>query len=270
MKLGKKAKIAVVAVIAVVGFLFYALVLPLITESPPAVLIVDSGDVQVAQSPLRQASGSTQLKEGDQAVTGKGKASVVLFGSSVVRLEENTTISLAELKAQKGDRKVKLKQDSGRIWNKVIKLSGVDNYQIETPTSVATIRGTGFDSWIKDDFTSVSVVEGTVNVVEKQSGQSTDLNANQATDVTAGLPPAVRALVEDDWIRGNKQLDEQFLLELREKIKAKYWIYLLLAKSQYKLTDQQVNEYIDAALSGRFGDQQIRAGLDQLGIEIKV
>ncbi|MBS3053050.1 MAG: hypothetical protein J4469_00970, partial [Candidatus Aenigmarchaeota archaeon] len=80
----------------------------------------------------------------------------------------------------------------------------------------------------------------------------------------------VKPLAEDSWIRKNKEKDEQFLLELREKIKSKYWIYLLIAKSQYKLTDEQVDEYIDNALRGTYSQDQIDRALNQLGFEIKV
>ncbi len=267
--LGKITKIAIVVIVIILGFLFWAFVLPLITESPPAVLLVESGSVQVAQSPLRPASSGVQLKSGDEVVTGQGRASVVFFGSSVVRLEENTSVKLSELNTEKGSRGVKIKQDSGRMWSKVIKLSGFSNYQVETPSSVATLRGTAFDSLVAGNATSISVVEGIVNIESKLTGQSIDIKENQSTDVSAGLPLAVRALIEDGWIRDNVQRDEQFLIELRERLKAKYWMYLLIAKTAYGLTDEQIDEYIDGALRGAYTQEQIQAGLDNLGIEIK-
>ncbi len=265
-----KKVIAAGVVLIVVLALVAIFVLPLISESPAAVLTVESGTVQVEQSPLRTVTGDVTLKQGDVIKTGPGRASITLFGSSVVRLGENTTLSLEELSAQKGNRNVKIKQDSGRIWNKVLKLSGVDNYQISTPQSVATIRGTAFESWVHDDLTATSTVEGTLNIQSKANGQSVDVPENQAADVAAGAAPVTRALVESDFIRENKQRDQQFLLQLREKIKSKYWIYLQIAKSQYKLTDQQIDEYIDGALTGKYDQGQIDAALKQLGIDIKV
>lgn len=267
----KKVLTAVGIVVIIILALVAVFVLPLVTESPPAVLIVESGSVQVAQSPLRAASGEVALKQGDKIVTGAdGKASVKLFGSSIVRLDSNTDIDLSEFNAQKDARKVSINQNSGRVWSKVIKLSGVDNYQVSTPRSVATIRGTGFDSYIRPDGTvDVSVVEGIVSVVKKDDQTSVDVNTEEA--VTIGDDPlATRALVRDAWISGNEQRDREWLLSLREKIKSKYWIYIELAKAQYKLTDQQVDEYIDGALTGVYSQEQIQAALDQLGIEIKL
>jgi hypothetical protein len=267
----KKVLAGIGIVIIIVLILLAVFALPVVSESPPAVLVVESGTVEVAQSPYHVVTGQMNIKQGDSIKTGSdGKASVVLFGSSVVRLDSSTEINLAELSPEKDARKVSINQSSGRIWSKVIKLSGIDNYQINTPRSVATIRGTGFDSWIKLDGTvEVSVVEGAVNVVKTTDQSSVDVNTEQT--VTIGdLPLAVRTLVRDAWINGNEQKDKDWLLALREKIKAKYWAYVELAKSQYKLTDEQVNQYLDGALSGQYTQAEIDAALKQLGVEIKI
>lgn len=268
MKGGKGLRISLVVLVVVFAIIFSIFVLPLITESPPAVLVVESGSVEISQSPFRQVTGQTQISAGNVVRTNAGgKASIVFFGSSILRLEENTTLTLSELDIKKKERKVSLKQDSGRVWNKVIKLSGFEDYSLETPDAVATIRGTAFDSWVRDNLTVVRVVEDAVNVTKKATGQSITVNENQQTSVADLLAVP---LVEDQWILQNKEKDEKFLIELREKIKSKYWIYLLIAKSQYKLTDQQVDEYIDNALRGVYSQDQISGALSQLGFEIKV
>ncbi len=263
----KGIKISLIVLAAVFVIIFSIFVLPLITESPPAVLVVESGSVEVSQSPFRQVTGQIQMSAGDAVRTNAGgKASIVFFGSSILRLEENTTLTLSELDTGKEGRKVSLKQDSGRVWNKVIRLSGFEDYSLETPDAVATIRGTAFDSWVRDNLTGVLVIEDAVNVTKKATGQSITVNENQQTSVADLLAVP---LVEDQWILQNKEKDEKFLLGLREKIKSKYWIYLLIAKSQYKLTDEQVDEYIDNALRGTYSQNQIDSALAQLGFEIK-
>ena len=265
---GVKISLAVFAV--VVASILFIFVLPLITESPPAVLMVHSGKVELAQSPFRDVTGTTQISVGNSVKTYPGsEASIVFFGSSILRLGENTTLTLSELDIKKEGKKVSLKQDTGRVWNKVIKLSGIEEYSLETPDAVATIRGTAFDSWIRDNLTGILVVENRVNVTGKITGKFTEINENEEADVAADSL-TVKPLAEDSWIRKNKEKDEQFLLELREKIKSKYWIYLLIAKSQYKLTDEQVDEYIDNALRGTYSQDQIDRALNQLGFEIKV
>ncbi len=266
---GKGLRISLIVLVVVFAIIFSVFILPLITESPPAVLVVESGSVEVSQSPFRQATGQIQISGGNVVRTNAGgKASIVFFGSSTLRLEENTTLTLSELDVKKKERKVSLKQDSGRIWNKVIKLSGIEDFSLETPDAVATIRGTAFDSLIKENSTTVAVVEGTVNV--RSTSQNADINADQQANIAADLLTITKPLIEDDWIRENKVKDEKFLLELRNRIKSKYWVYIIIAKSQYKLTDQQVDEYIDNALRGVYSQDQISGALSKLGFEIKV
>ena len=266
----KKILTAIGIVVLIVLVLLAVFALPLITESSTAVLTIEQGSVQVAQSPLRTVTGDVALKQGDTIKTGPdGKASVVLFGSSVVRLDSNTEINFAELQAQKDARKVSIDQKSGRVWSRVIKLSGVENYQVNTPRSVAAIRGTGFDSRINPDGTvDVSVVDGTVRVTRKTDSSFVDVGAEQAVTVGDHVL-TLHAIVRDDWIKESEQKDKEFLIKLREMLKSKYWAYVELAKAQYKLTDQQVDEFIDGALIGKYSQDQIKSGLDQIGIEIK-
>jgi hypothetical protein len=267
----KKVFAALGVVVIIVLSLFAVFVLPLVSESPPATLIVESGDVQVAQSPLRPVSGEVQLKKGDKIATGSnGRASVVLFGSSVIRLGNNTNLTIEELTQSRENRNVRIKQDSGRVWNKVLKLSGVDNFQVATPQSVASIRGTAFESWVRDGITATSVVEGTLNIQSAATGLGVDVAENAAADTLTGENPTVRGLVVNDFILENIERDREFVLQLREKIKAKYWVYIALAKSQYKLTDEQVDKYLDDALAGKYSQSEIDAALQQLGVEIKL
>ena len=268
--LSKGVKIFLAILAVIVAVILFVFVIPLVTESPPAVLMVHSGKVELAQSPFRDVTGTTQISVGNSVKTYPGsEASIVFFGSSILRLGENTTLTLSELDIRKEGKRVSLKQDTGRVWNKVIKLSGIEEYSLETPDAVATIRGTAFDSWVRDNLTGILVAENRVNVTEKTSAKLTEVNENEQADVSAGTL-FVHPFVEDSWIKENKEKDEQFLLELREKIKSKYWIYLLIAKSQYKLTDEQVNRYIDNALRGTYSQDQVDSALNQLGFEIKV
>lgn len=267
--LGNGAIIAIVLVMLILGFVSIAFVAPLISESPVAVLTVDQGMVEVANSPFQQVTGEKQISEGTAIRTGPGsKASIIFFGSSVVRLGENTTINITDISTGKEDRKVTIKQDSGRIWNKVLKLSGFNNYEVETPNSVASIRGTAFENWIRGDLTATSVVEGTVNVLSKGTGNDADVPEEQAADVSEGNP-ALRPLEANDFITENKELDRQFLAKLRERLKTKYWMYIYIAKTQYGLTDEQIDQYIDDALSDKYSSEQIDNTLAQFGLELK-
>lgn len=267
-------KIVVIAVVLIIIIALLAVfVLPLVSESPPAVLSVEAGTVEVSHRDqiFRHVTGEITLNQGDIVRTGvDSSASVTLFGSSIVRLESNTEITIAELVPQKGSRSVSIDQKTGRVWSRVLKLSGVDDYSIKTPSSVATIRGTGFDHRINaDQSVDISVVDGIVGVARTADQASADVISEKA--ITIGdAQLLLRALIRDSWISGNEQEDKSFLIELREKIKQKYWIYILLAKSQYGLTDKEIDAYIDGALTGKYTQSEITAALEQFGVELKL
>src|SRR3972149_6686541 len=112
LKLSSTAKIAIGVVLLVIIGISVAFVLPLISESPAAVLNAEYGDVKLND---RLATNGTQLKANDVIATGQGQASVVFFVSSVVRIAENTRISLSQLQKEKADREEGIHQDSGRV-----------------------------------------------------------------------------------------------------------------------------------------------------------
>ena len=90
------------------------------------------------------------LCQSDSIKTGENtSASIILFESSIIRLDNNTEITIKEILQQEGKTSVKIKQDSGRTWNTVLRMSGIDDYEVHTPTTVASVRGTSFDVWVR-------------------------------------------------------------------------------------------------------------------------
>ncbi|MFH0948955.1 MAG: FecR family protein [Candidatus Aenigmatarchaeota archaeon] len=249
--------IAVVAVILIVTF-----VLPLMSTSSPAVLIVDKQPVEMnSGSGYRQAQSGMQLSQGASVKTGAGGAAqIILFGSSVVRLAENTEIKLSELVS--GDaKKFSLDQSAGRTWNKVTKLSGFSEYDVKTPNAVASVRGTAFATRasIKSIF---DLTEGNLSVMA--DGKSANIGAGKSAEISDGTI-TINDVVIDDFISSNQEKDRQFLGDVREKLKNKYATYISIAKSQYKLTDTQVDEFINKYLSGAYTQEEIDAASAQFG-----
>jgi hypothetical protein len=165
------------------------------------------------------------LKESDAVRTLAGaRASIIFFESSIVRLNENTHITIKELKDELGNRKIGIHQDSGRLWSTILKLSGVDEYEVETPTTVAAIRGTSFDSWMREDGpVIISVSHGRISVASTvlQAGERVvKAQAGLAAGSRVVVDPArpeeliVEPLVIDGWIRENIRLDEAFIAQV--------------------------------------------------------
>lgn len=105
-------------------------------------------------------TSSTETKVGhvgDTVKTGPSEEKIVTFpNSSELRLDENTEIKIKNATTDK----VSIYQTLGRTWSRVIKLLGTQSYEVQTPTALATVRGTSFAVTLDDIF----VDEGKVAV----------------------------------------------------------------------------------------------------------
>jgi hypothetical protein len=268
--------IALAAILCIFVVLAVVFVLPLVLESPAAVLVVESGTVEVAQmganmvqGQFSQVSGRLAIDQGSVIRTGQGRASVILYGSTAIRLAENTIVTLSSIQNTKDGRTVSLWQPSGTTWSRIVSVSGISAFEIETPHSVATAKGTAFETSVSGSATSTSLVEGNLHVQAKGTDRELDIEQNQAIDISEGNAE-VRFVRESGFMQENMQKDEQHLQDLKEKIKSKYGVYIGIAKAQYGLTDEQVDRYIDDALRGKYSQQDIDDALDQFGVEIKI
>lgn len=184
-----------------------------------AMLAVQSGEVIVNGSP---ASAGMELKEGDSVKTGaKAKASVVFFDSSILRLNENTEIFVKSVVSQ-GGKKVAIEQTAGQTWSRVLKISGIKEYSIETPNTVATVRGTGFSISVGEGDTTIAVKEGKVHVASvDESGIVAEavVPANMELEVTDEAPAELELAVlePDPWVDENIIADDQFIDEIVEE-----------------------------------------------------
>ena len=75
-------------------FAGYKYVLPIIQGPPQIELQVDSGVVEVLDGDWKQITKNTNLKQGDSVRTENGEATIVFFGSTIMRLDANTEVKL--------------------------------------------------------------------------------------------------------------------------------------------------------------------------------
>jgi hypothetical protein len=135
----KKLAIGAVAVLVIIiGIGYFLLAPPPVTA---ALLYVESGDVQVNTGKgWISATDEMELDTGDSVKTGAGEATLILQEGEVVHLQPNTEIKLDKISGKS----IKLTQSAGETWNKITKISGILEFSIETPNTVATVRGTEF------------------------------------------------------------------------------------------------------------------------------
>lgn len=143
-----------------------------------AILNIESGNVMVDKgNGLMSAMDGMKLKLNNIIKTGDdGEASVVLYESAIVSLKPNTEIRIADLDKDN----IRIQQSSGSTWNKFTGLLGLTGMSIETPDTVATVRGTSFGV----NLTGVFVGEGKVWV--NWSGEDGIVEQGEAMDWSKG------------------------------------------------------------------------------------
>jgi hypothetical protein len=127
-----------------------------------------SGDVQVRHSATGAFVSATDgevLTGGDTIRTADGaRAVLTYFEGSTVSLEPNSELMIETASSlSDGSTVVVMQQNLGRTWHVVTKLiAGNSKYEVKTPASTASVRGTAFQVDSDGERTVVTTTEGTV------------------------------------------------------------------------------------------------------------
>jgi hypothetical protein len=237
MKTGKKIWITlgiiVLGIIVAAFIVYYSLTS---SATVKAQVHVENGQVFVDG---KQISSDMKLAQGDVIETGTdGKATVILYESVLISLDENTKISLDELTQEHPS----VSQTEGTTWNKFTKLFGAQEYSISTGNSVASVRGTFFGlrkekilggegqveykiNGIIYQVTKNKVIEsinGTINERNATSNETDELNRNMLREIQVlkilrekeiAKHPQIKKMVMDKM-----QIDEAGLRSLLERV----------------------------------------------------
>jgi len=258
--------ISVVLIICIVGLF-------LLTQSSNTVkaqLIIETGDIQVKHDggSWISAQNGMDLYQSDSIKTGENaSASIVFFKSSIIRIDGNTEVSIQEIIQSDDGTNVKIKQDAGRTWSTVAKISGIDNYDVQTPTTIASVRGTSFDVYIKSDGkTDVGVGRGIVNVSRLKDGEvveTINVSKDEAVTVTKDKPLEKKTYEKDNWVLQNQQKDEDILtngistyinstINVKDALYDRIEQYIPELKELYGITDEELDFLIDGYLLGYY------------------
>ena len=152
-------------ILIIIGIVLAVLIIGLITaamvafgSTKAAYLQIESGEVQVNQGEgYFPAVDMMDLKESDFVKTLEGTAVIIFYDSSFIELEPNTEIQISKL----SEKFTKVTQNSGSAWSKFTKITGMAGYEVETPNTVATVRGTEFNTKTGEE-DAIIVSEGLV------------------------------------------------------------------------------------------------------------
>jgi hypothetical protein len=130
------------------------------------------GPVQVKKSGEAQWSSARPnmiLLDNDQIkVPGQSRAELILDNQSVMRLSENTLLTIHKLEEEKAMQKetARIGISAGRLWVRVAKLfNPASRYDVKTPTAIAGVQGTIYQIMVAgDQSTTIQVFQGAVNI----------------------------------------------------------------------------------------------------------
>ncbi len=149
----------------------------------PAQLLVIAGTVDLSKnSGAHQVIGknsSTTLTMSDTVVTGVGSLASIDYGNgTVVRLAPQTQLTYFEQ-----NKKLTIKQLLGNAYVRFTKIIGVrENIEIETPSTLASVRGTKFGVFIKNGKSKFAVTEHQISVSKKDPGGVAMVNTQVIVD----------------------------------------------------------------------------------------
>jgi hypothetical protein len=161
------------------------------TARPFATLEILAGSAEVQRAGgdgFRSARDGVGLRPGDTIRTPPdGRVTIEYFDGSLTRLDYATTFTLQELASEPdGTSVVDALQTSGSTFNRVAELTGSQSrFDVETPTAVASVRGTVFFSQVLGPIARYGVIEGEV-MVTGDDGSAARLIAGRGVDVDAG------------------------------------------------------------------------------------
>jgi hypothetical protein len=250
--------IIIICFIVIVGFL---LTPEVVADKAKAQLIINSGEVQIKSEgeSWRSAENGMYLYSYDSVKTGdNSSASIILFETSIVRLDNNTQVTIEEL-VRAEETSVTIQQDSGRTWNTVYKISGIDNYEVQTPTTVASVRGTAFVVIVQENGSSYyGVSHGILNVLKITEGEiqeSIEISENESVFIYIDIPKKklkVKPLEKDEWINENLISDDQFVEDLKDEFYDRLGDYESEVKAEYGISDQELDALIEGYILGYF------------------
>jgi len=256
-----KKKIFLIVSIIVIICLIVSVWFLLKPEAVKAQLIIESGNVEIkhGSGAWVSAENGIFLYESDSIRTGdNASASIIFFKTSIVRLDSNTEVTLEKLFREENTG-ITIQQDSGRTWNTVYKISGIDNYEVQTPTTVASVRGTAFVVIVLENGSSYyGVSHGILNVTSVSNNviqDSIDVSGDESVFVFIDIINESLEIVPfemDEWVIENLLKDQQFVDDLKEYLFTRIQDYIPELKEEFGITDEEIDALLEGYILGYF------------------
>jgi hypothetical protein len=140
------------------------------------------------QSPL---AAKAPVYLGDTIVSGAGKAKISLNDGTVISVGENTRIRLSMYQSTSNSLTTRLNIARGVLRLLVARITTGGQFEIESETAIAAVRGTDWLMDVTADTTSVAIITGAVAVSSTAKPGATVVldTPGHGTDVARGEAP---------------------------------------------------------------------------------
>ncbi len=149
--------------------------------------------------------------------TGIDSVAVIQFRDiGLITIKENTTIKINQLQAKEGKISIDIHQSSGSTFSKLVK-KGI-NYNLNTPTMLAAVRGTSFLVSVNEKGTEAKLLEGKILATPKIDNKlvaekSIVLNKNEKVKVEENIISEPTKLTDEE----TNELSELNKIKMLEK-----------------------------------------------------
>jgi hypothetical protein len=162
------------------------------TEAVGAVAAVRGAVFVDAGGALQPLAASAPVHEGDAIVTHDGKARIALDDGSIISIAEHTRVRIERVERRASVGRTKLALVSGALRLLVAKVAPAGNFEVETETAIAAVRGTDWLMEAGPEQTSVALLAGAVAVSSRSAAPRSTVVLRlpgHGTDVRRGAPP---------------------------------------------------------------------------------
>ncbi len=187
---------------------------------PVALTIKIKGAVSLNRGDdLLELSKGTALFNGDILKSQEDSYAAIKFidGKAIIKLFPNSNLTIKA--TREAGKLIKSPYLSyGKIYSKIQKKTG--NYVLETPTAVASVKGTGFLTGVdRDGRTALFVTSGVVVIKDKKSGQELRVPANKKVVTTDDGRLVIQDILPGDLDKETMEMvketaDESGMLEI--------------------------------------------------------
>ncbi len=183
-----------------------------------AVLASVTGDVQVKKGEVwSTAVAEDEIAESDVIKTSFDSQATLLFDSgSIIRVDQNSQIALSEYSRDGDSWIIKINQIFGRSWNRVQKLIGGSIYEVNTPTAVATVRGTTFAIDADASGSAITVDEGEVVARIIETKQEVRIQKQETADISKKEAVVRKIEKLPEWVEKHKREVEREAPKIQE------------------------------------------------------